>query len=257
MANEPLYNQKACRYGVMLYNPRDVYIGRSLDLYGEFSEGEASLFRQLLKEGDLALDIGANIGCHTVVMAQQVGDKGVVIAIEPQRLIFQLLSANIALNSLTKVVCLQKAVSQDARSISVPVLDPRQELNFGGLGLQQASGGEPTETIRIDDLGLDRCRFIKLDVEGMEIEALRGASDTFERLRPILYVENDREENSEELVALIRSFGYRLYWHKTPLFNADNFSGNPENVFGNVLSFNMLCIPNDTNIKIEGLVELP
>ena len=82
----------------MLYNPRDMYIGRSLDLYGEFSEGEVEVFAQILREGDLALDLGANIGCHTVFMAKKVGDKGVVIAVEPQRLIFQLLSANVALN---------------------------------------------------------------------------------------------------------------------------------------------------------------
>jgi len=256
MQDEPLYKQKACRHGVMLYNPRDLFIGRSLDLYGEFSEGEADLFRQILREGDIALDVGANIGCHTVVMAKQVGNKGVVVAIEPQRLIFQLLSANMALNGLTNVWCLQKAVTEDARKISVPDLDPRMEANFGGVGLQEMQGSELTESIRIDDLQLEHCRLIKLDVEGMEIEALRSASDTIERLRPILYVENDREENSDELFALITSFGYqRIYWHTPPLFRFDNFFGNLENVFENISSINMLCIPKEANIKIEGFPE--
>src|SRR5260370_1945855 len=57
---------KACRYGHMLYNIHDVYVGRSLDLYGEFSEGEVGLFRRLVKPGDLVLDVGANIGPHTL-----------------------------------------------------------------------------------------------------------------------------------------------------------------------------------------------
>ncbi len=73
MANEKdtLINQrhmrmKQCRHGVMLYNINDMYVGRSLDLYGEFSEGEAAMLGQILRPGMVVCDIGANIGCHTV-----------------------------------------------------------------------------------------------------------------------------------------------------------------------------------------------
>ncbi len=65
--------QKACRYGQMLYNLNDQYIGRSLDLYGEFSEGEVDLFRQIVKPGQIVVEVGANLGAHTVFLARQVG----------------------------------------------------------------------------------------------------------------------------------------------------------------------------------------
>src|SRR5215204_3016879 len=85
---------KQCRHGRMMYNVNDQYIGRSLDLYGEYSEGEVDLFRQVLRPGDLALDVGANIGVHTVPMARLVGERGAVFAFEAQRTAYQTLCGN-------------------------------------------------------------------------------------------------------------------------------------------------------------------
>ena len=75
----------------MLYNVNDDYIGRSLDIYGEFSEGEIEAFSLLVHPGDIVLDVGANIGSHTIWFAQAVGPTGGVMAFEPQRLLFQTL----------------------------------------------------------------------------------------------------------------------------------------------------------------------
>jgi hypothetical protein len=97
--------------------------------------------------------------------------------------------------------------------------------------------------ITIDALELDACHIIKLDVAGMETDALRGAAATIRRCRPILYVENDREPRSAELIGLLQSFGYRLYRHLPPLYSAGNFRDDPENIFGDTVSVNMLCIP--------------
>ena len=86
---------KQCRHGPMLYSTKDIYICRSLDLYGEFSEGEVHFFGQVLQPGMVAIDVGANIGCFTVFMAKRVGPGGAVIALEPQRIIHQMLCANV------------------------------------------------------------------------------------------------------------------------------------------------------------------
>src|SRR2546421_9260159 len=87
---------KRCRHGYMLYNVHDQYIGRSLDRYGEYSEGEIELFSQLIKPNDVVIDVGANIGAHTLWFAQRTLPDGIVIAFEPQRLVFQTLCANMA-----------------------------------------------------------------------------------------------------------------------------------------------------------------
>jgi hypothetical protein len=92
-----------------------------------------------------------------------------------------------------------------------------------------------------------------VDVEGMEPAVLRGARGTIEKHRPVLYVENDRPASSRDLIALIQSLGYRLYWHLPPLFNPDNWYGNPENVFGNVVSVNMLCVHASVKASVAGL----
>src|SRR5208282_3272360 len=81
----------ACRHGYLLYNPLDEYIGKSLDLYGEFSEGEVGVYRQLVRPGDVVIDAGANNGVFTLVFARAVGPAGRVIAFEPQRVLFQTL----------------------------------------------------------------------------------------------------------------------------------------------------------------------
>src|SRR5262245_3941932 len=91
---------KDCRHGRLCYLLTDSYIGRSLDIYGEYSEGEIDLFRQLLRPGDVAVDVGANIGALTIGMARLVGPSGAVLAFEPQRVIFDILAQNIRLNGL-------------------------------------------------------------------------------------------------------------------------------------------------------------
>ena len=244
MEKPPAYNRlKECRYGTMLYNANDMYVGRSLDLYGEFSEGEVELFRQIVRPGDIVFDVGANMGAHTVFLGRAVGLSGFVFAFEPQRLIYQTLCANVALNSLPNVYCLNCAVGEEAGSIKVPTLNPWMSSNFGGLGLlEQELGGEPVPMIRLDSIEVPRCRLLKVDVEGMELQALKGATRLIERYAPILYVENDRKDRSEELLRYIQSLGYDMFWHRPPLYNPDNFLKNPENVFPRIVSFNVLCM---------------
>lgn len=232
-----------CHGGLMLFNRNDTYIGASLREYGEFSGEESELFRLIVQPGRTVLDVGANIGPHTVGLSRLVGSAGAVHAFEPQRLIFQLLCANVALNSCTNVFTHQAAVGAVSETLLVPWLDPAEPHNFGGLSLLGSRPGEPVPVITIDSLGLPDCQFIKLDVEGMETEALRGAVATIARLRPILYVENDRQARSVELIGLIQSYEYRLYWHLPPLYRANNFRAAARNIFGKKVSVNMICIP--------------
>jgi FkbM family methyltransferase len=236
----------------MLFNRNDVYIGKSLDVYGEFSEGEVDLFRQIVNEGSFVVEVGANIGAHTLFFARQVGPAGGVVAFEPQRIVFQTLCANMALNSVTNVQCHQKAVGAELGEIRVPALDHLRAENFGGLSLEGCQQGEPTPMVTLDSLKLGRCTLIKVDVEGMEKQVLEGAAKTIAACLPILYVENDRREKAAELVRYIDGLGYAMYWHLPPLFNPNNFLQNPNNVFGNIVSANVICIPKSMPHSLDG-----
>jgi FkbM family methyltransferase len=251
--------QKACRYGQLLYNINDRYIGRSLDLYGEFSEGEVELFRQIVQPGQLVVEVGANIGTHTVFLAQQVGAAGMVLAFEPQRILFQVLCANLALNSIPNVRCLQQAVGAAAGTIAVPWIDYMSENNFGALSLCDGQVGEPVDLVTLDSFNLPACSLLKIDVEGMELDVLQGAVNLIERLKPILYVENNNPEKSAALIQYIDALGYNMHWHWPFYYSPNNFFGNTTNAFPDFISVNMFCVHKSLQANLQGFqpVEIP
>ncbi len=244
------------RYGPLLYNRFDKYVGGSIAAYGEFSEGEAAMFSQLVGFGHLVVEAGANIGAHKVHLAKLVGEQGAVFAFEPQRIVFQTLCANIALNQLVNVVTCQQGLGRQFGEMVLPNVDPRLENNFGGLSLLTEGDGEKVGIVTIDSLGLQRCNLIKVDVEGMEEEVISGAVNTIAKFRPILYLENDRAEKSASLIRFLQSLNYRVWWHLSPLFNPDNFAKNSQNIFGGVVSTNILCQPAESARPVAGLREI-
>ncbi|MDU0220503.1 FkbM family methyltransferase, partial [Escherichia coli] len=78
------------------------------------------------------------------------------------------------------------AVSDVRGSVLIPAIDPTVAANFGGLKSEGHAEGEPTDTVRIDDLQLGRCNLIKVDVEGHEAKVLSGARQTIKAHRPVL-----------------------------------------------------------------------
>jgi FkbM family methyltransferase len=247
---------KPCRHGPMLYLVTDLYIGQSLDCYGEYSEEEDGLLRMIVRPGWMVLDIGANMGAHTVSLAQATGPNGVVLAFEPQRVIFQILCANVALNGLGNVYTNQAAVGREAGTVIVPNLDYSGVNNYGGVALGGWSEGERVSLVTVDSLGLPACHLVKIDVEGMEGDVIAGAEQTIRRFQPVLYLENDRPEHSAALIRQILDLGYRLYWHLPHLFNPQNYFEVEENVFGRIVSVNMLGLHASVRQDIQGLHEI-
>lgn len=244
---------KRCRHGVMCYNTHDSLIGRSLDLYGEWAEAELSVLGHLLDPGDVVLDVGANVGTHAVFFARAVAPDGVVLAFEAQRVVHQTLCANAALNGLTNLVGVHKAVGASRGGVRVPVLDPKADADFGGLRIEGHEQGEFVEMLSIDDLGLPAVKLIKVDASGMEAQVLRGAEQTVRRARPVLFVQNDTTEHAPDVIRAAEDLGYRMWWHVAACYRPDNFFGNPDNVFpGTGPQFNMLCVPSEVPIDVPG-----
>ena len=241
-----------------LYNKNDIYIGQAIEQYGEFSELEAFLFRQICKQGDTVIEVGANIGTHTQIFSNLVGNNGLVLAFEPQHIVFQTLCANLALNSISNVFAYQMALCNSKGKLFIPNLDYNAKNNYGGLSLDGLKNGIKVNKDKLDTFQDDikNVKLIKIDVEGMEIDVLKGAKSIITKFKPILYVENDRQEKSQELIKLILSFGYKLFWHLPKMYNEDNFANNKKNIFGNIVSVNMLCIPSNSKIKIDRMVEI-
>ncbi len=243
---------RQCQHGPLLYNANDIYVGRSLDLYGEYSESESGVFAQILKPGWTAVELGSHMGSHTIVLGQAVGPTGRVVAFEPQRALFNILCANLALNGLTNTIAHCAGAGDTPGKIHVRPIDYSKEGNFGGVELG-GSKGEEVPVLTVDGLGLDACHFMKIDVEGMELQALQGAAATVAKFRPALYIENDRQAKSADLIGWLLDQNYRIYWHLPRFYRRNNFAGRADNVFGPLMSLNMLCLPKEASQNIDFL----
>ena len=261
LADNPLYKLVSGRRGWFLANPNDIYIGRAMLRYGELSELEWRVIDQLTPEGGNVIEVGANIGAHTVSLAKKTGQRGFVYAFEPQPIVFQNLCANLALNGLTNVQAVNAGCGGEGAEMLFPRIDYLVEGNFGGVSLpklpRDRGGMVNVPIVRLDDTyPVDALALIKVDVEGMELPVLKGAQRLIEKFRPALYVENDRPENSEKLISLLFEFGYRLWWHRPPLFNPDNFAGESENLYERIVSTNMICIAKERHTNMGQLREV-
>jgi FkbM family methyltransferase len=248
----PFNVQTSTRYGTFVVNQHDVYVAGSLLRYGEFSQLEVEFLRPYLTPGSTVLDIGANIGALTIPFAHLVGPTGCVVAFEPQRLCYQTLCANVALNSLTNVLAFQYALGFEGDSIRVPLTDPYQRNNFGGLALSPTENGEIVTLVKLDEINAPKAGLVKIDVEGMEPEVLKGGRGYITEHKPVLYLEADRAERKAELMGLLDELEYTAYAHNPLLYNADNFRRDSGNVFGEIRSINLLALPRGTQPP-EGL----
>ncbi len=244
---------KQCRHGLFMYNLNDLFVGRGMDIYGEWCEAELDCLGQILKSGDVVVDVGANIGTHTVFFSRKVSPGGVVYAFEPQRLTFEFLCANLALNSLLNVVPMQNGAGDLPGEIIVPILNPSVAQNFAALKIEGHDAGDVVKVQPLDSLELKRCNLIKIDVEGMELKVLRGAEKTIKDCRPLLFVENNNREGAPELVQTIFDLGYNCWWHIAPYYSPNNFFHNTENVWENfVPEANMICVPRESALNVTG-----
>jgi FkbM family methyltransferase len=242
-----------CKSGPMVYNRNDIYVGGSLAKYGEFSVGEQEIFEQIVRPGFIVVEVGANLGGHTVVLSRLVGPQGEVHAFEPQRIVFQTLCANLALNQCTNVFATQAGVGASLGTILVPAIDPAVHFNYGGLSLRDSKFGETVPLVTLDSVNLIGCHLLKVDVEGMEVEVLTGGRETIMTFRPLMYLENDRVDRSEELLTLVDRLGYRAYWHFPRLFNPANFAGDPDDIFPGIRSINIFCVPRELSMDVGGM----
>lgn len=256
--NKQFNKQIKARNGLCLYNKNDQYIGRSIETYGEFSQLEADMFTQICKDGDTVIEVGANIGAHTQLFSNLVGNRGKVLAFEPQRIVFQTLNANIALNSMINVFTYQNALGKEEKTLFIPPINYETNGNFGGISIDGFKEGEAIKQLPLDSFieEINSLKLIKIDVEGMECDVIKGSKKIIKKFKPLLYVENDRQEKSQELIELIQSLNYKLYWHLPSLFNKDNFFKNKTNIFGSIVSVNMLCIHKDLKINVERMTEV-
>ena len=242
MSTAPIIQGK---HGKFRAYPDDLYLGQAICEYGSYGDEEAEFLLNLLEPGHTVVEVGANAGYLTIPLAR----KCKVIAVEPQLCAYELLCENIILNELNRdVLPVHAACGSEKGFIWMPDIGYEMAGNHGGLNASHKQFGRyqlKTPLITVDSLVQERIHLLKIDVEGMEKEVLQGSLETIALYKPLLYVENDRENKSEELIRFIWDLGYDCMWHTPYLFNPDNFFGKKENIWPDVCSFNMICAPKE------------
>lgn len=249
------------RWGLMLMPVIDEFMGGPLKNFGEYTPSFVQLLQTLVHPGSTVIDVGASFGAITLPLAQLVGGKGKVIAFEPQPIIAHILNANVALNNLSQVVVWPTGVADCVKSIPVPFIDLANSRNVGAVTFADnpSTSGTMVEFITIDTLRPLLVSLIKIDVEGMELEVLKGATQTIRHDQPWLVVENNSQLKSPELIEYILGLDYTPYWFIAPMaVLADNFYGITEvndyqKHLMDTVSLDLLCVPKGKRSPVDGL----
>lgn len=172
------------------YN-RNGYGGRGIYLFGDSLEPELCYLQHFLAAGQVFVDVGANVGVFTMKAAKEVGNDGLVIAVEPFIETALRLSQNVQANGYTNVRVRSFCIGRNTQHT-------RLHLNKGkpnSFSLVPEGNAESISvlSISLDDLcrweNLQRLDYLKIDVEGAEAAVLEGGQEAISRFRPIIQVE--------------------------------------------------------------------
>jgi FkbM family methyltransferase len=167
-----------------------------------------------LEEGDVALDIGANVGWYTLMMSRKVGESGKVLAVEPNPTNYAILCRNIRDNKLENVIALQVALS-DKDGYARMSMSSNPTAHSLSYKTPDQTKTELVKIMRLDTLvekqEINKVDFIKIDVEGAEKRLLEGASNTLKIILEMI-IESDNTPQRQKTLQLLKNKGYKVTW---------------------------------------------
>jgi FkbM family methyltransferase len=207
---------KETNYGTFCLLEKDL-ISNCIANYGHWEQHLYAFYSNFIQPEYVILDGGANLGFHTICFAA-LANKGKVYSFEPQPLIFNLLSTNILLNGATDIVKQSRlGLGDKEEQLKMSPLKDQifsgDCINYGGRALTNSEEGEEEVLLTtIDNLNLPKLDLIKLDVQGFELETIKGGEKTIKNNYPIFFLENYIEqEKDQKVIELLQEWGYINY----------------------------------------------
>lgn len=200
----------------------DDWIQHKMYFVGGYEESELQVLKSILREGDVFVDAGANMGLYTLHASRWVGSGGRVISFEPLSANFASLTDHISTNKLNNVRPEQLALGNKNDLVTI-AYDP-EEKNLGMASTNHSDQGviEEIQMVTLDSYlqdhaaDLNRVDFIKIDIEGHEYAALTGMHDTLTKHRPALLIEILEDHtipgNEQNIQQYLENMGYRKYF---------------------------------------------
>lgn len=192
----------------------------NLSLFGTYEPLETKIVKKEIEQGNIVLDIGANIGYYTLIFAKLVGENGKVYAFEPDPTNYSLLKKNIKINGYKNVVLLQKAVSNKTGKINLYLSDD----NNGDHRIYNSHDKRHSlkiEVVRLDDYFKDyqgKIDFIKMDIQGAECIAVHGMPLLLKKNKNIKLITEfwpfaikKCGNDHKKYLGLLQKYGFKLY----------------------------------------------
>ena len=225
------------KHGTFYFCHFDEYIGLSIREYGEYSELELKTILEFINEGDTVFDVGANIGCFSVPFAKKVGSNGKVYAFEPQPFINKLLKKNIQENNLDNVKIIDDGLGAKNQTLKLDDFDYTTIGNFGGISLSGRNNlnyaqkkTDKKHRVRVRTLNefidLQQCNFLKIDVEGHELECLESIDFSSYEFGIIGVEIGPGVQEYHKIVNYLENFGYQPFF----LLGPDTLFCHPDNL---------------------------
>jgi FkbM family methyltransferase len=171
------------------------------------------------KIGDIVIDIGAAFGLHTIIASKRVGANGKVIAIEAHPGNYEMLNRNIKLNGLTNVTTLNYAVYSSKAKVKIysnytimteRIQEEKVKEKFVEVNADTLDNILEQKAIRQEPIN-----WIKIDVEGAELEVLKGAYNTLSNSKDIaLYIEIHGQNNYQPVIELLNLYNIKVIYQK-------------------------------------------
>lgn len=218
----------SCDHGLMIvnrfdYNDENVGQSRFLLDHGNASTVEAEItYQELLNvESPIIFDVGANIGTYTTWLAKTF-HTGKVYAFEPQRLVFQMLCGNMAINNIENVHVHNVALGKEEREIHVNEPNYMYPADFGRFSIVRINDMQINndKSLLIDCTTIDKFMqkhdipkldFIKIDAEGMDLDVVDGAHETILKYNPAILIEHTdgiHYSNYDEIVSRMSEYSF-------------------------------------------------
>ncbi|MBS91478.1 MAG: hypothetical protein CMM95_00275 [Rickettsiales bacterium] len=255
------------KHGDFMFYNYDEFVGLSIREYGEWSEKLLDQILSFLNKSDYVFDIGSHVGLFTVPISKKIGPEGKLFSFEPQKMLYYLQCANLALNDIKNVEVFNVGMGKSKKEVLVDEINYSKPGNFGGFGLGKdydyskfinVNDGKKTK-INVKNLDLfqniKRCDLIKLEAELLEKQILEGGLKFLKKFRPIIICENC-PSNPQELNSFLFSQDYDLYWFDYTFFNEENYFINSENHFDRVGKFYIFAFPKEKNFSFKNYVKI-
>jgi len=186
---------------------------------GDYEPQVTAVVKKVIKQNDIVVDIGANIGYYTLLFSKLVGKEGMVFAFEPAFRNYSLLKKNVELNSLKNVKIEKKAISNvnGKTKLHQSIWEGKKYLGNYWLGQPLDKEGEEIEMINLDTYFQNftkKINFIKIDIEGSELPIFRNVSDEiFQKVDSwLIEYHSQTKEGQIDLDSIFREHGYFTKW---------------------------------------------